>query len=269
MRKVNLNQIAEDERKSPKGKFHKFVKDISIALGREKESLDLIEQMAGWKEQFIALFADFASRYVVRAECLMEKEHEYFTRALVLSHDVMPHSTAAFPQSQFNPLFWICDKENDLPSWLTLENPRIRSIVVPKPDHILRRALVQVLTPGLEGHAEAAEKEIHDCHDAFVEQTEGMVMTDVISITQLCRREKLPFQEIAEAVRRYKLGVTEDPWKRLHREKVANGAERFETAITQECLAAAAWSLPPPDSLDFGTRSGASRRVTTRSVLGC
>jgi uncharacterized cupin superfamily protein len=41
MHKVNLNEIAEDERKSPKGKFHKFVKDISIALGREKESLDL------------------------------------------------------------------------------------------------------------------------------------------------------------------------------------------------------------------------------------
>jgi uncharacterized cupin superfamily protein len=41
MRKVNLNDISESERKSPKGKFHKFVKDISIALGREKESLDL------------------------------------------------------------------------------------------------------------------------------------------------------------------------------------------------------------------------------------
>lgn len=41
MRKVNLNEIKEDERKSPRGKFHKFVKDISIALGREKESLDL------------------------------------------------------------------------------------------------------------------------------------------------------------------------------------------------------------------------------------
>ena len=41
MRKVNLNDIPEDERKSPKGKYHKFVKDISIALGRKKESLDL------------------------------------------------------------------------------------------------------------------------------------------------------------------------------------------------------------------------------------
>ncbi len=41
MRKVNLTEIAEEERQSPKGKFHKFVKDISIALGREKDSLDL------------------------------------------------------------------------------------------------------------------------------------------------------------------------------------------------------------------------------------
>ena len=41
MKKVNLRDIAEEERRSPAGKYHKFVKDISIALGREKESLDL------------------------------------------------------------------------------------------------------------------------------------------------------------------------------------------------------------------------------------
>lgn len=41
MRKVNLKDIPEQERKSPKGKFHKFVKDVSIALGREPESFDL------------------------------------------------------------------------------------------------------------------------------------------------------------------------------------------------------------------------------------
>lgn len=44
MRKVNLEEIAEDERRSPKGKFHKFVQDISIALGRDKVSLDLAKR---------------------------------------------------------------------------------------------------------------------------------------------------------------------------------------------------------------------------------
>src|SRR3954454_2068098 len=44
MRKVNVRDIAEEERKSPGGKYHKLVKDISIALGREKASLDLVKR---------------------------------------------------------------------------------------------------------------------------------------------------------------------------------------------------------------------------------
>ena len=44
MRKVNLKEVPEQERKSPKGKFHKFVKNVSVALGREPESLDLMKR---------------------------------------------------------------------------------------------------------------------------------------------------------------------------------------------------------------------------------
>ena len=44
MRKINLSEIPELERKSPKGKFHKFNKEISIALGRDPESLDLAKR---------------------------------------------------------------------------------------------------------------------------------------------------------------------------------------------------------------------------------
>jgi uncharacterized cupin superfamily protein len=44
MRKVNLRDIPEEERRSPNGKFHKFVKDISISLGRDQDSLDLVKR---------------------------------------------------------------------------------------------------------------------------------------------------------------------------------------------------------------------------------
>jgi uncharacterized cupin superfamily protein len=44
MRKVNLKDIEERERQSPKGKFGRRSKDISIALGREPESLDLTKR---------------------------------------------------------------------------------------------------------------------------------------------------------------------------------------------------------------------------------
>ena len=44
MRKVNLKDIPERERKSPKGKFARASKNISIGLGREPESLDLAKR---------------------------------------------------------------------------------------------------------------------------------------------------------------------------------------------------------------------------------
>ena len=46
MRKVNLKDVPEQERKSPTGKFHKFVKDVSVALGREPDSLDLTKRQS-------------------------------------------------------------------------------------------------------------------------------------------------------------------------------------------------------------------------------
>lgn len=41
MQKINLSEITEEERRSPKGKYHKHVKEISVALGRDPKSLDL------------------------------------------------------------------------------------------------------------------------------------------------------------------------------------------------------------------------------------
>ena len=44
MRKVNLKDVPEQERKSPKGKFGRASKNISVALGRDPESFDLTKR---------------------------------------------------------------------------------------------------------------------------------------------------------------------------------------------------------------------------------
>src|SRR6202790_2124630 len=44
MRKVNLKDVPAQERQSPKGKFGRRSKDISVALGREPESLELMKR---------------------------------------------------------------------------------------------------------------------------------------------------------------------------------------------------------------------------------
>src|SRR5436305_8766626 len=44
MRKVNVRHIEEQVRQSPNGKFGRFSKNISVALGRDPESLDLMKR---------------------------------------------------------------------------------------------------------------------------------------------------------------------------------------------------------------------------------
>ena len=195
---------------------------VKCSLAKALETLD---RVVAHKEHFVAVFLDFASRYVKRVDSLDCGEHEFFSKALVQCHSAQLHIAGTNSFAQFNPVFWLCDKENDLPDWLALNNPRLRAVIVPRPDHIIRRALIGQLTPSLPGFIEVEEKRREDLHDVFVEQTESMVLTDVIAITQLCRREQLKFEDIGEAVRRYKLGVTEDPWKRLDRKKIANADE--------------------------------------------
>lgn len=196
-----------------------------------EKSLELIEKMVHWRGNFIAIFADFASRYVVRPDGLNDREHEYFTKAMMLSHSASPHVTPELPEAQFNTLFWFCDKENDLPGWFALDNPRIREVTVPKPDHIIRRVLVNALMRSLPGYDEAEEVLQKQQAEVFVDQTQGMVLTDILAISQLCRKEGLPFSEVGEAVRRYKLGVTEDPWKRLDRSRIKGGENFIHTRV--------------------------------------
>jgi len=44
MIKVNVNSIKETERKSPKGKYRAYSKEVSVALGREDGAMDLAKR---------------------------------------------------------------------------------------------------------------------------------------------------------------------------------------------------------------------------------
>lgn len=44
MRKINLRDVPESVRQSPSGKFGRKIKEISIALGRDRESFDLMKR---------------------------------------------------------------------------------------------------------------------------------------------------------------------------------------------------------------------------------
>ncbi len=103
-----------------------------------------------------------------------------------------------------------------MPDWLAVNNPRLRHIPIPKPDHIVRRALARKLMKTLKGAADTGTAALTKAEDALVDGTEGLLAVDIANIVQLWRsEEELAPTDAAEAVRRYKLGVTEEVWRRI------------------------------------------------------
>lgn len=185
-----------------------------------------LERVANLAGEPIALVIDFASRLAVRAETLNAAEHNLFTRALVLAHTAKPRPAGEQRRPFFNTVLWIVDKEGDLPDWLLIDNPRIRHIPVSRPDSAARRALSGALLRGVPGAQQAAPDDLDQASDSFVDGCEGLLLADMNAIATLARVENVPIEKIADAVRRYKVGVTEDPWLQIDREKIRN-AEAF------------------------------------------
>ena len=168
----------------------------------------------------VALIIDFASQLTIRADNLTAAEHQLFTRALVLSHQARARPAGTNRNPFFNTLIWLVEKEGDLPDWLLVNNPRIRHIPVSKPDSTFRRALASALIKGIPGSQQTSPELLAKAESTFVNSTEGMLLLDMNAITTLARVEKLTINDITDAVRRYKVGVTEDPWQKIDREKI-------------------------------------------------
>lgn len=184
-----------------------------------------VQQLVNRPGAPIALIIDFASRLVVRNDSLSAAEHQLFTRSLVHSHQARSRPEPQSRKPFFNTLLWLVEKEGDLPDWLLVDNPRIRHIPVSKPDQLARRALAPALLKGLAGAQEASAEVFQQAVDALVQNTEGLLLLDLSAIAQLARVEGVAMEQIADAVRRYKVGVTEDPWLRIDRQRIRQGEE--------------------------------------------
>lgn len=185
-----------------------------------------IERIVTRQGEPIALLIDFAARLLNRPTDPTSAEHALFTRALMLSQSARPRPAGTDRRPFFNTVIWIVEKEGDLPDWFVVDNPRLRHIPVPRPDNLARRALAPALLKPLVGAGQASPETLKKAEDDYVDGTEGMLLLDVSAISVLARVEGVPVEKIADAVRRYKVGVTQDPWLQIDRNKIKN-AEFF------------------------------------------
>lgn len=184
-----------------------------------------LERLTALQGEPIALIVDFASRLTINMGNLAPMEHQLFTRALICANDAKARPFGPVGRPYFNSVIWVTEKEGDLPDWFIVGNQRLRSIPIAKPDAAIREALAPSLLRIMPEYATTSAENVKSTANAFVDATEGLLLSDMNAIAQLARMENVPLTEISDAVRRYKVGVTEDPWRRLNQEKIRNSRE--------------------------------------------
>jgi len=178
---------------------------------------ELVEKLSGSSESHAAVVLNFSSRI---PDITGNDMHEFYYRMFRHAQTSVPRLVAGQEQPRHHSLIWLLDKENDLPPWYTIANPKVRSMAIPMPDFPVRQAVVQGLSKGLAGFNELIPEQQEKGLTLFVDQTSGLQTSEIVSIVSLARREQIPFARISDAIRMYKLGVPENPWAKLDLKKI-------------------------------------------------
>ncbi|GHU00762.1 chaperone [Betaproteobacteria bacterium] len=205
----------------------------------------LMKELTRTREVRAALVIDFASRLTRHPDQLDANEHRFFLAAERLAVNAAPVALKA-PQPgednrpRFNPVLWLLNRPQDLPSWFALDNTRIESLTIGLPEYETREAAARSYFSLFSrrgdhaGEIAAADLEANKAKFAatFARATEGLPLTALSDTAQLADRQGIAWQRVEDAVQCYKVGVLENPWKKPYlRQRIAAAAAQIETRV--------------------------------------
>ncbi|MFL6053802.1 MAG: AAA family ATPase [Actinoallomurus sp.] len=175
-----------------------------------------------------AFVIDYASRIARTPTDLEPAERDFFVFCEKLSRTALPvRGDGDRPKPLYNPVIWLAGRPGDLPPWLTADNGAIREIAIPRPHLGDRQQTARLLARAFE----TTDPDV-DVTDDFAQEAEGLTLQAMIEITRLAKERDVPLHDLPDAVRTYKLGVLDNPWKREHlRRRIVDGEERVPARV--------------------------------------
>lgn len=188
---------------------------------------DWIESLTAAPEFPIAMIVDYASRLGQDPNSLDAPSYDLFLRCLRLSHTAREcRSPAPGAAPRYNPVIWVAERVQDLPAWFLVGNSRIGQIGVPLPDHDARQAAAKATLPHFPNSGPAKEPVTIDMMKQLADLTEGMPLRAIKDIKALSGRYGLGPSDLSETVRRYRVGLPDNPWSQVHvRERIGRARD--------------------------------------------
>ncbi len=207
---------------------------VSLALNQTTESTVII--------------MNFASRFIVGPANLTYPDVLSFTK---IQQAVLSASEVVLPENNKrlkNSLVLLVNKVNDLPAWLFLNNPLVKTINIVPPGTEERQSYIdtkfkfffddEIYRQDMPRYSDdSGKQELAKLKKKFVGLTDGLSYVDLQGLQKLCKNQKLRVSELCSVVDLYRYGVKENPWESLKFEDIKNGFAKFQRRVKGQDLA--------------------------------
>lgn len=168
----------------------------------------------------------------------------------------------------FNPVIWLTEGERDLPAWLTVGMERVRTIAVPAPGLSDRTRAARYFAPIITGESRPPEPDDPGLV-RFARRTDDMTLHAMREIARLCADRHIPLSHIDDAIRIYRIGVDQNPWREnTVRLQIKRGEQEVPTRILgQEPAVVKAFDILKRSALGLSGAQAASSANRPRGVL--
>jgi len=216
--------------------------DLKLVEGAMPVSLEnliaVMKKVAGLRDARCAMVVDFASRLARSPDHLDANEHRFFVaaeRLSLMANPIVPKGAdiaTANGKARFNPVLWLANRPQDLPGWLSFDSTRVSILPIGLPDFETRERAARHLGSVFDDYPGGSPDEQRKFSATFAQLTDGLPLVAMADIAQLADRQGIGFRDVDDAVQCFKVGASENPWKKNYlRERIAGALPFIEERV--------------------------------------
>lgn len=190
------------------------------------DAVSFYRELAGNTVKLSASIVNFASRITSNPNSLEDEAKPVFLKILKAAQE---SRVFANKEGLRNLLIFICDKLNDIPAWVLLENPLTKGIEVQKPNREERLRFFEQRSQ--QFYTAGPDADVNEARRLFPDLTENFSNRELENLITISRQEKLTVNKIKEIIDLFKYGIRENPWETIDAAKIENGEEELRKRV--------------------------------------
>ena len=225
--KYTLDNLANSGVEKPSADFPKNLERARLGNSdAAKDAIALYRELMGNSTALYAGIFNFASRLTSNPNSLEEEAKPLFLRLIKAAQE-----SKVWPEKERkrNILIFLCDKLNDIPAWMFLENPLTKGIEILEPNREERQVFFRERKK--QFYSEGKEVKEEELMKTFPDLTENFSNRELEDLSTISVQEKIHVNDMKEIIDLYKYGVRENPWEKIDFSKINNAEEELRKRV--------------------------------------